>query len=56
MSAKDEVIVYGGAFQDKVILRRGQRKIDLGGERIVIENVEVLLPKKKKSTKRSMKK
>jgi hypothetical protein len=44
LSAKDEVIVYGGAFQDKVILRRGQRVIDLGGEKIVIEETEVLTP------------
>ncbi len=48
LSAKDEIIVYGGPFQDKVILRRGQRVIDLGGERIVIEESEVLSPAGKK--------
>lgn len=44
LSARDEVIVYGGAFQEKVILRRGQRVIILGGEKIVIEETEILRP------------
>ncbi len=48
LSAKDEIIVYGGAFQDKVIIRRGKRVIDLGGEKIVIEESEVLSPGGKK--------
>ena len=56
LSAKDEVIVYGGPFQDKVILRRGQRVIDLGGERMVIEETEVLFPAGKKRPQRSGKK
>jgi hypothetical protein len=51
LSAKDEVIVYGGAFQDKVILRRTKRVIDLGGERIIVEGTTVLQPEKKKRTK-----
>ena len=49
LSARDEVIVYGGAFQEKVILRRGQRVIILGGEKIVIEETEVLRPDKNRT-------
>lgn len=44
LSAKDEVIEYGGAFQDKVIIRRGERTIDLGGEKITIREMEVISP------------
>jgi hypothetical protein len=53
LSAKDEVIVYGGAFQDKVILRRGGRGIDLGDERITIQDSEVVSPKGKTSPGKS---
>ena len=52
LSAKDEVIAYGGAFQDKVILRRGKRVIDLGGEIIIVEDTKVSRPEKKNRTKR----
>ena len=52
LSAKDEVVVYGGAFQDKVILRRGKRVIDLGGEIIIVEDTKVSRPEKKNRTKR----
>jgi len=48
LRAKDEVYSVGGPFQDKVILRRSQRVIELGGERIVIEGTEVVHPKTEK--------
>ncbi|MEE9240321.1 MAG: hypothetical protein V3U53_03925 [bacterium] len=48
LSAKDEVIEHGGAFQDKVILRRGRRVIGVGGEKITIKETEVISSKGKK--------
>jgi hypothetical protein len=47
LHAEDEVIEYGGAFQDKVIIRRGRRVIDAGGERIRVEEKTVISPKLK---------
>ncbi len=44
LHAEDEVVEYGGAFQDKVIIRRGRRVIDVGGERITIKDKTVISP------------
>ncbi|MEE9274702.1 MAG: hypothetical protein V3V62_05285 [bacterium] len=51
LRARDEVFETGGAFQEKVIYRRTQKVIELGGERIVIEGVEVVHPKGKGARK-----
>ncbi len=47
LHAEDEVIEYGGAFQDKVIIRRGRRMIDAGGERIRVKEKTLISPKLK---------
>ncbi len=47
LRAEDEVIEYGGAFQDKVIIRRGRRVIEQGGERSTIREKEIIAPKMK---------
>ncbi|MEK6709496.1 MAG: hypothetical protein AABZ64_02845, partial [Nitrospinota bacterium] len=51
LGARDEVFEAGGAFREKAVLRRTQRVIELGGERIVIEGTEVVEPKMEKKTK-----
>ena len=47
LRAEDEVIEYGGAFQDKVIIRRGRRVIEQGGERSTIREKKIIVPKMK---------
>lgn len=42
LRARDDVFETGGPFQKKVIYRRTQRVIDLGGERVTVESVEIL--------------
>lgn len=47
LRAKDEMIEYGGAFQDKVIIRRGRRVIEQIGERFKIRQDRIVAPKRK---------
>ncbi|MDA0999823.1 MAG: hypothetical protein O2807_04800 [bacterium] len=42
LRARDEVFETGGPFQEKIIYRRSERVIELGGERVSVESLEIL--------------